>query len=87
VNVTVWLDPTGFQLRFATFTLSRTPPQFRDLMHLVSRVTYVEVAPFIPVMHETVAENLMRTGAAGREVTAFMERQRIVQLTFHEERP
>src|SRR5690606_33240629 len=67
VSVTVWLDPVGFQLRFATFTLSRIPPQFRDLMHLVSRVTYVEVAPFIPVMHETVAENLMRTGAAGRE--------------------
>lgn len=87
VNVTVWLDPTGFQLRYATFTLSEIPPQFRDLMHLVSRVRYVEVAPFIPVMHETVAENLMRTGSAGRQATAYMERQRIVQLTFHGERP
>ena len=87
VNVTVWLDPVGFQLRFATFTLSRIPPQFRDLMHLVSRVTYVEVAPFIPVMQETLSENLMRTGAAGLEATAFMERQRIVQLTFHGARP
>lgn len=87
VNVTVWLDPTGFQLRYATFTLSRIPPQFRDLMHLVSRVSYVEVAPFIPVMHETVAENLMRTGSAGREATAYLERQRIVELTFYGERP
>jgi hypothetical protein len=87
VHVVAWLDPAGFQLRHATFTLSRVPPQFRDLLHVVSHVRYGEVAPSIPVMHETMAENLMRRGATGREVVAFMERQRIVRLTFHGERP
>lgn len=87
VNVTAWLDPAGFQLRHATFTLSRVPSQFRDLLQLTSRVTYAEVAPFIPVMEETVAENLVREGRSGQATVSYLERQRIVEMTFLKGRP
>ncbi len=87
VNVTVWLDPAGYQLRHATFTLSSIPREFRNTVHVVSRVRYVEIVPDIPVMEETVAENLVREGRTGRETVAYTERQRIVSLTYRGARP
>lgn len=83
VNVSVWLDPVGFQLRHASFTLVGVH-QWPNLLHVVSRVDYVEVVPFIPVMHETNAENLVREG--GLHVI-HNERQTIVRLTFLGARP
>jgi hypothetical protein len=83
VNVSVWLDPRDFQLRHATFTLVRHAT-FPDLLQLVSSVDYVEVVPFVPVMHETVTENLVRDRTL---TTSFIERQVIVQLTFLGARP
>jgi hypothetical protein len=83
VNVSVWLDPEGFQLRHATFTLVRAFA-FPNLLHLVSSADYVEVVPFVPVMHETITENLVR----GDSVTSsYIERQTIVRLTFTGARP
>lgn len=83
VNVSVWLDPEGYQLRHASFTLTNTR-QFPDLLHMISHVEYVEVVPFVPVMHRTTAENLVRTGKGG---VIFTERQEIVLLTFEGARP
>lgn len=60
VNVTAWLDPTDFQLRHATFMLSRTPPQFPSLMTMSSKVDYAELIPFVPVMQLVRAESLVR---------------------------
>jgi hypothetical protein len=83
VNVSVWLDPSDFQLRHATFTLVRAYG-FPNLLHLVSSVDYVEVVPFVPVMQETITENLVR----GDSVTSsYFERQTIVRLTFTGARP
>jgi hypothetical protein len=87
VNVSVWLDPDGYQLRHGEFTLSIIPRQFGSLLHVVSRVRYVEIVPGIPVMQETVAENLVSSGPNGRERTSYTERQRIVSLTYRGARP
>lgn len=83
VNVSVWLDPEGFQLRHATFTLVRAG-RFPRILSVISEVDYVEVVPFVPVMHRTVTENVVR----GRDATTtYMERQSIVRLTFTGARP
>lgn len=88
VNVSVWLDPQGFQLRYASFTLTNFSRSFPTLLHVVSHVDYVEVAPSIPVMQQTVAENLVQELSRGRGATTmFAERQTILRLTFHGARP
>lgn len=88
VNVSVWLDAEGFQLRYASFTLTGFGGSFPTLLHVVSHVEYVEVAPSIPVMHQTIAENLVQELARGRGATTmFTERQTILQLTFFGARP
>lgn len=88
VNVSVWLDPEGFQLRYASFTLVNLDRSFNSLLHVVSHVEYVEVVPFIPVMHRTTAENLVQELSGGRSsTTLYTERQTILRLTFHGARP
>lgn len=87
VNATVWLDPKQLQLRYASFTLSTIPAQFRNLLHVVSQVSYVEVSPFIPVMSEVETENLVSGGANGDQAVSFMERQRILRLLYVGARP
>lgn len=87
VNATVWLDPHELQMRYAEFVLTPIPEQFRDLLYVSSKVTYVEVAPYIPVMHETATENLAVRGITGASTVSFRERQRILRLTFHGTRP
>lgn len=83
VNVSVWLDPAGFQLRHARFTLVRTQ-RFPHLRHMASDVDYVEVVPFVPVMHQTVTENVVQEAASS---ASYLERQTIVRLTFVGARP
>jgi hypothetical protein len=83
VNVSVWLDPTDYGLRHASFTLTNTR-QFPDLLHMISSVEYVEVVPGVPVMHRTTAENLVQ-GTTG--AVTYTERQAIVLLTFEGARP
>jgi hypothetical protein len=83
VNVSVWLDPKDYQLRHASFTLTNTR-QFPDLIHMISHVEYVEVVPFVPVMHRTTAENLV---SSRRGTVTYTERQEIVLLTFEGARP
>lgn len=83
VNVTVWLDPVGFQLRHSRFTLVRTR-RFPHLRQVHSDVDYVEVVPFVPVMHETLTENVVQEAATS---TSYLERQTIIRLIFVGARP
>ena len=87
VNVVAWLDPQDFQLRYATFSLSKIPPQFAGLLHSTSRVSYVELLPFVPVMQLMTAENLVQYEKPERRTRTFIERQRILTLAFLGERP
>lgn len=87
VNVVAWLDPTDFQLRYATFALSKIPPQFDGLLHSINRVTYAELLPFVPVMQLMTAENLVQYEKPERRTRTFIERQRILTLAFLGERP
>ncbi len=87
VNVVAWLDPKDFQLRYATFSLSKIPPQFDGLLHSTSRVSYVELLPFVPVMQLMTAENLVQYERPERRTRTFIERQRILTLAFLGERP
>ena len=54
MNIVVWLDPQDFQLRHATFTLTKPPPQVRGLLTSSSSVTYRELIPFVPVLASMV---------------------------------
>lgn len=83
VNVTVWLDPQGFQLRHASFTLVKAE-QFPHLRSVVSDVIYSEVVPFVPVMSEIDTESLVQLE---REAVTYGERQVLVRLTFRGDRP
>lgn len=87
VDLTVWLDPTDFQLRFASFRLTNFRARFPTLAAVESEVTYVEVAPFIPVMHETRARNVDGRGRPPSRQTVFFEDQRILELSFLGEPP
>lgn len=87
VNVVAWLDPKDFQLRYATFSLSKIPAQFAGLLHSTSRVSYVELLPFVPVMQLMTAENLVQYEKPERRTRTFIERQRILTLAFLGERP
>lgn len=82
VTVVAWLDPDGFALRHATFTLSKVPPQFPDLLTMSSRVEYAELIPFVPVMEVMVAESLLRGRPRGAPAQVALERQRIERVLF-----
>lgn len=87
VDLTVWLDPTDFRLRFASFRLTNFRARFPTLDSVESEVSYVEVAPFIPVMHETRARNVDGRGRPTVRQTIFFEDQRILELSFLGEPP
>ena len=87
VNVVAWLDPTGFRLRYATFTLSTIPRQFRDLLHVSSSVRYLELTPYVPVMRETFTESLVQEGRSSTVTRVHFERQRILRFLFDGPRP
>lgn len=87
VDLTVWLDPRDFQLRYASFRLTNFSQRFPTLVSVESEVSYTEVAPFIPVMYETRARNVDGRGRAEARRTIFYEDQRILELTFLRERP
>ncbi len=87
VNVVAWLDPRDFQLRYATFVLSRIPRQFTGLLQSSNKVTYVELIPFVPVMQLMLAENLVQFDGPPKSTRTFIERQRILQLAFLGEKP
>lgn len=88
VNVSVWLDPEGYQLRHATFTLTKPPRAIRGLVSVTSAVRYREVIPFVPVMDRLVAENVSQTRTRGRsEKRVFIERQTIQDLIYRNARP
>ena len=87
VNIVVWLDPQDFQLRHATFTLTKPPPQVRGLLTSSSRVTYRELIPFVPVLALTVAENTVQAGRSQTATTVLIERQRIERVMFRGARP
>lgn len=87
VDLTVWLDPRDFQLRFASFRLTNFAQRFPTLVAVESEVSYTEVAPFIPVMYETKARNVDGRGRPEARRTIFYEDQRILELTFLRERP
>lgn len=87
VDLTAWLDPRDFQLRYATFRLQNFSSRFPTLVGVESAVAYTEVAPFIPVMYETKARNVDGRGRAAARRTIFYEDQRILELTFLRDRP
>jgi hypothetical protein len=87
VDLTVWLDPTDFRLRFASFRLTNFRSRFPTLDAVESEVAYVEVAPFIPVMHELRARNVDGRGRPPARQTIFFEDQRILELSFVGEPP
>ena len=87
VNVVAWLDPQDFQLRHATFTLTKPPPQVRGLLTSSSRVTYRELIPFVPVLELTVAETTVQEGRSRPTTKVLIERQRIEKVLFRGTRP
>jgi hypothetical protein len=88
VNVSVWLDPEAYQLRHATFTLTKPPRAIRGLISVTSTVRYREVIPFVPVMELLVAENVSETRTRGKIARkVFIERQTIQDLIYRSARP
>lgn len=87
VTVVAWLDPQDFQLRHATFTLTKPPAQVRGLLALSSRVSYVELIPFVPVLQLTIAESTVQEGRSRPVTRILIERQRIERVLFHGARP
>jgi hypothetical protein len=87
VNAVVWLDPQDFQLRHATYTLTKPPPQVRGLLASSSRVTYRELIPFVPVLSLTVAENTIQQGRSRTTTTVMIERQVTERILFRGARP
>ena len=88
VNVSVWLDPTDYQLRHATFTLTKPPRAIPGLVSVTSSVRYREVIPFVPVMERLVAENVHQTRDRRATVRrVLIERQTIQDLIYRSARP
>ncbi len=85
VHAAAWLDPEDYQLRHASFTLTRPPPQVRGLLALVTRVRYRELLPFVPVMQLTVAENTVRESRT--RTRTYIERQTFERVLFQGVRP
>lgn len=86
VNAAVWLDPHDFQLRYATFVLTKVPAQFVALRALSNEVEFVELIPFVPVMQSVFVESVMADLEAGG-ARLFFERQRILRIDFTKARP
>jgi len=87
VNVVVWLDPTEYRLRHATFTLTRPPPQVRGLLHSTSSARYLELIPFVPVLELLTAENTAQIGRTSTETLVFVERQQNKGVVYTGARP
>lgn len=87
VNAVVWLDPQDYQLRHATYTLTKAPPQVRGLLHSTSSSTYRELIPFVPVLDLTVAENTFQEGRSRTTTKVMVERQRTERVMFRGARP
>lgn len=87
VNVAVWLDPTDFQLRHATYTLTKAPPQVRGLLYSSSTARYRELLPFVPVLELLVAENTVQQGRARTETRVLIERQTLQSVQYTGARP
>lgn len=87
VTVVAWLDPQDFQLRHATFTLTKPPAQVPGLLTLSSRVSYVELIPFVPVLQLTIAESTVQEGRSRPVTRILIERQRIERVLFQGLRP
>lgn len=87
VNVVVWLAPEEYQLRHATFTLTRPPRQVRGLQASTSAVRYREVIPFVPVLELLVAENRVEAGRDRRSTQVQVERQALLDIIYHAARP
>jgi hypothetical protein len=87
VTVVAWLDPQDFQLRHATFTLTKPPAQVRGLLALSSRVSYIELIPFVPVLQLTIAESTVQEGRSRPVTRILIERQRIERVLFQGARP
>lgn len=81
VNAAVWLDPTDFQLRYATFVLTKVPPELLSLRAHSSQVEFGELIPFVPVMQMVLGESIVLDLSAAQELLLF-ERQRIVRVEF-----
>lgn len=87
VNAVVWLDPQDYQLRYASYTLTKAPPQVRGLLHSTSHSTYRELIPFVPVLDLTVAENTFQEGRSRTTTKVMVERQRTERVMFRGARP
>lgn len=87
VNVVAWLEPGDYRLRYATFTLTKPPPQVRGLLHSVTKATYREQLPFVPVLEELLAENTVEQGRSGAGTRVMVERQRMRALHYTAARP
>lgn len=84
VNASLWLDPEGYQLRFASFTLTRIPREFRELSEVTSETAFRELFSAVPIIAavdavQTVAEPRPRAMAS---TVAFTEKQRVIRVTF-----
>lgn len=86
-NVVVWLDPTDFQLRHATYTLSKAPPQVRGLLRSTASARYRELLPFVPVLELLVAENTVQQGRARTATRVLIERQTLQSVRYTGARP
>lgn len=89
VNASLWLDPVGYQLRFASFTLTRIPSQFRELSEVTSETAFRELFESVPIIAAVDAEQTFREPRPRTLVsaTAFTEKQRVVRVTFLGARP
>lgn len=87
VNVAAWLDPADFQLRHATYTLTRAPRQVRGLLRSSTTARYRELLPFVPVLELLVAENTVQQGRARTEPRVLTERQSLLSVRYTGPRP
>ncbi len=86
-NVVVWLDTADYQLRHATFTLTKPPPQVRGILHVTSVARYRELLPFVPVLEVLTGENTVQMGRSRTETLIMVERQRNQRVVFTGARP
>lgn len=87
VNVSVWLDPTDYQLRHATYTLTHTPREVYTLLHSTSSASYHELIPFVPVLHLLTAESTYQLGNRVGNSRVTFERQTNRRVTYTGARP
>ncbi|MBX9928656.1 MAG: hypothetical protein K2X99_07045 [Gemmatimonadaceae bacterium] len=82
VHGTILLDPVTFQIRRATFELSKVPKEIPDLRAAIFEADFAEVVPSIVIFERVTGRSVLTPMRVRNPVTEIVERQKLIAFRF-----